>query len=139
MTKIIIDTNVLVSALIQKNYPFQILKTVLSVSEIEICLSRELLNEYIEVLNRPKFSKYADFTSNARVLIQLIEKIAVFYISTSTLNILDDEADNRLLELAEISEADFLITGNSNDFKITSYKKTKIMSPKDYWTYLLSH
>ena len=38
-----------------------------------------------------------------------------------------------ILELAEESKADFIITGNTNDFTISEYKTTKIVTPKEYW------
>jgi predicted nucleic acid-binding protein len=38
-----------------------------------------------------------------------------------------------LLELADICSADFLITGNTNDFTFSQYKETKIVLPKEYW------
>ena len=47
--------------------------------------------------------------------------------------ILDTNDDNMLLELAEESKADFLITGNTNDFIIPSYKQTRILTPREYW------
>lgn len=40
---------------------------------------------------------------------------------------------NRILELADISKADFIITGNTNDFTMKTHNKTKIVSPKEYW------
>jgi predicted nucleic acid-binding protein len=38
-----------------------------------------------------------------------------------------------ILELAEESKADFIITGNTNDFTMNKHKKTKIVTPKEYW------
>jgi len=35
--------------------------------------------------------------------------------------------------LAEESNTDFLITGNTNDFIMTNFKGAKIVNPKDYW------
>nr|AGS53598.1 hypothetical protein [uncultured bacterium contig00070] len=52
---------------------------------------------------------------------------------TSNIDLLSDKDDNMFLELAEESEADFLITGNINDFTISEYKKTLIVTPKQYW------
>ncbi|WP_409079688.1 PIN domain-containing protein [Salibacter sp.] len=43
-----------------------------------------------------------------------------------------DQPDNRFLELAVASDADFLITGNTNDFTIDSVKKTKIVTPRQF-------
>ena len=65
MQKIIIDTNVLVSALIQRNYPNFIIYNYVLENLVEVCISVELFEEYFEVLNRPKFIKYPDFISKA--------------------------------------------------------------------------
>lgn len=37
------------------------------------------------------------------------------------------------LELADISKADFIITGNTNDFTMQIYNQTRILTPKEYW------
>ena len=58
MQKIIIDTNVLVSALIQRNYPNFILYNYVLENLVELCISDDLFEEYLDVLNRPKFSRY---------------------------------------------------------------------------------
>ena len=49
------------------------------------------------------------------------------------ITIIDDLDDNKLLELADEAKADFLITGNTNDFTMQKYKRTRIVSPKEYW------
>lgn len=79
--------------------------------------------EYYEVLKRRKFSKYPDFIFRAEALLADIERKAVLFSPTIILHIISDLSDNRFLELAEECDADFLITGNTNDFIITSYKK----------------
>jgi putative PIN family toxin of toxin-antitoxin system len=134
MQKIVIDTNVIVSALIQRSYPYYIVVDVFSNDKVQLCLSEEIFTEYFDVLNRKKFSKYPDFVANAQVLLVDIEKFAVKYFPTVHLEIIKDLDDNKLLELAETCHADFLITGNTNDFTLKDYKGTKIVTPKDYWT-----
>lgn len=62
-----------------------------------------------------------------------IEKRANKYFPTIKLDIIRDLDDNKLLELAQTCNAEFLITGNSNDFTMQDYKTTKIVTPKDYW------
>ncbi|MDP1623325.1 MAG: hypothetical protein Q8M08_13410, partial [Bacteroidales bacterium] len=58
-----------------------------------------------------------------------IEKKVIKYSPSIRLEIINDQGDNKLLELAETCNADFLITGNTNDFTIREYKGTKIVSP----------
>src|SRR5690606_30201001 len=91
-----------------------------------------ILQEYLQVLARPKFSKFADFKTNADFLIARLSEISEIYEPKDRLEIIKDEPDNRLLELADISKADFIITGNTNDFTIQIHNKTRIATPKEY-------
>jgi len=132
MQKIILDTNVIVSSLIQKNYPYLIVDHCIDGHAI-ICVSNAILQEYLQVLARPKFSKFADFKTNADFLIARLSEISEIYEPKDRLEIIKDEPDNRLLELADISKADFIITGNTNDFTSQIHNKTRIVTPKEYW------
>jgi uncharacterized protein len=125
----------LVSALIQRNYPNFIIYNYVLENLVEVCISTVLFEEYFEVLNRPKFIKYPDFISKAEVVLAQIETKASKYFPTQRLDIIKDNPDNRLLELAVASKADFIITGNTNDFTMSHYEGTKIVSPKDYWDF----
>ncbi len=61
MQRIVIDTNVIVSSLIQRGYPNLIINDLFIDQKFQLCISEELLAEYYEVLARPKFSKFPDF------------------------------------------------------------------------------
>ena len=98
MQRIIIDTNVLISALIQKSYPNFILFHCVLENRFEVCISDELLEEYLEVINRPKFSKYPDSLIKAELVISQIESIASKYYPRDRFETIADKADNRLLE-----------------------------------------
>jgi uncharacterized protein len=69
MQKLILDTNVIVSALISSSIPTKILYELVLTQKVEICLSEEVLAEYVEVLNRDKFSKFANFKTKAEVVL----------------------------------------------------------------------
>lgn len=132
MQKIILDTNIIISSLIQKNYPYLIVDYCIEGNAF-LCLSNPILQEYIEVLARPKFAKFFDFKTNADFLIARLSEIAKIYEPHILLDIIKDEPDNRLLELAQTCEADFIITGNTSDFKMEVFGNTKIVTPKEYW------
>lgn len=133
MQKIILDTNVLVSSLIQRGYPFLIVDELFNNNQLELCVSSALISEYYNVLQRKRFTKYPDFIFRAETLLANIEQKATFFYPQITLSIIKDFADNRLLELADECGADFLVTGNTNDFTIENYKSTKIVSPREYY------
>lgn len=50
--RLILDTNIIVSALIQRNYPYFIVDRILADDSLQLCLSEQLFAEYVEVLNR---------------------------------------------------------------------------------------
>ena len=133
MQKVILDTNVIVSALIQKSFPYMILNELYLNGKFELCISDELMAEYIEVLNRDKFSRFHDFLAKANAVLAFIDNNATRYTPKHKTRIIKDAEDNMLLELAYECKADFLITGNTNDFTIGKYKKTLIVTPRDYW------
>jgi putative PIN family toxin of toxin-antitoxin system len=133
MQKIVCDTNVIVSSLIHRGYPYRILYEHFIEDKVQLCISEPLLQEYIEVLRRDKFSRFPDFFVKAEGLLISIKKHAVLYTPRMTVDIIADKPDNRVLELAAESRADFIITGNTNDFTFPVYEGIKIVSPKEYW------
>ena len=126
------DTNVIVSALISKSYPYQILFNYVFERKITVCISDEIIKEYVEVLNRTKFEKFYNFKNNAEVVLNKLIEISVSFKPTEKLIIISDLADNKFLELAKESFSDYLITGNHRDFDMSVFENTKVVSPKHY-------
>ena len=135
MQKVIIDTNVIVSSLIQKSYPYHIMFDLFIEGKILLCVSPQLIAEYYAVLARPKFACFQDFAVKPRVVLALIEKKALRYTPSRALDLISDKDDNKILELADECTADFVITGNTNDFTFPAYKQTNIVTPREYWTH----
>lgn len=128
----ILDTNILVSALIQRNYPYLIVDHCI-IGEAIVCISEKVLQEYLEVLGREKFARFPEFRNNADFILARISEVAERFVPTKVVGSMKDEPDNRFLELADVSKADFLVTGNVNDFTMKTYGTTKIVTPKVYW------
>lgn len=133
MQKVIIDTNVIVSALISKGIPSKILTELVFERKIELQLSEEIFSEYVGVLMRPKFIRIPSFQLNAEIVISRIEELAKRTQPTEKLDIITDKNDNRFLELALATHADYLITGNINDFTMDRIGKTMVLTPSAYW------
>ena len=133
MQRIVIDTNVIISSLIQKSYPYTIVNELFIDDKIEMCVSEELMAEYYDVLRREKFARFHDFFSRAEALLAEIETKATMFNPKIRLNLISDADDNMVLELADECIADFVITGNTTDFIFPTYKETKIVTPREYW------
>jgi putative PIN family toxin of toxin-antitoxin system len=133
MQKIILDTNVIVSGLISNSIPTILVYNFVLTKKVEICLSDEVFSEYLDVLNRGKFTKYDDFRSKAQIVLNRIKEVATYYITEHKIDVLKDLGDNKFLELASSSSADFLVTGNTLDFTLSEFECTKILTPRQYW------
>lgn len=128
-----IDTNVMVSALIQRSYPYRIIYELFVEDKFSLYISSELLKEYFEVLSRPKFLRYPDFFQQAERLLADIELKARMVEPSIKLDLLPDKDDNKVLELAFECRANFIITGNTTDFTSDRFHETQIVSPREYW------
>ena len=102
-------------------------------NKIRLCVSEDLIQEYFDVLSRPKFARFPDFASKAESILTEIGIKSELYYPKIKLDIISDKDDNMILELAEECKADFIITGNTNDFTIPEYKDSKIVTPMEYW------
>ena len=132
MQKVVIDTNVIVSALIGSSFPRQIVYNLVFEKKIIVCTSTELFKEYIEVLNRDKFRKYPEFVTKAEIVLNKLFELSLKYIPSVKLSVIKDEPDNRVLELAVSAQADFIITGNTRDFSFTQYEGIRIVTPEQF-------
>ena len=84
MLKVVIDTNVLISSLFQRSYPNLIINHCVLEDSIDLCVSDALIEEYIDVVNSPKFNKYPDFLNRAEFVISQIVDIAIKYTSRTS-------------------------------------------------------
>tara|TARA_R110002050_G_scaffold158191_2_gene286996 strand:+ start:22634 stop:23044 length:411 start_codon:yes stop_codon:yes gene_type:complete len=123
--KIILDTNLWISFLISKK--FSQIDELIENRKIILIFSNELLEEFIDVVSRPKFKKY--FTKKD------VEKILEYFVNfgelarvTSDIKICRDEKDNFLLNLSVDSKADYLITGDKDLLILEKIENTKILT-----------
>ena len=129
MFRVIYDTNVIVSAVLKSgSIPASLVALAIS-RKVQLCLSPPILAEYTDVLHRPKFALEPQAVD--RFLADL-SRDAITVRPTERLAIAPDEADNRFLECASESAADYLVTGNIRHFPQPAYHQTRIMMPADF-------
>jgi len=127
--RIIIDTNLWVSFLLTKQFSF--LDDLFENGKIQLIFSQELLDEFMEVINRPKLRKYFS-NENLGCLLEMIEQYSDFITVTSETNVCRDAKDNFLLSLAKDGLADFLITGDQDLLVIKRFEKTEIITIAEF-------
>ncbi|NEO57088.1 MAG: putative toxin-antitoxin system toxin component, PIN family [Okeania sp. SIO3B5] len=109
--KIIIDTNVLVYAVIADGKPEDAVNFVIAKDDWEWIVSEDILNEYRQVLNRPKFQKKLTDIVKQKWL-NIIEEATTKVEVAVEVNFPRDCKDEKFLACAVVSKANFLITGD---------------------------
>jgi putative PIN family toxin of toxin-antitoxin system len=126
---IIIDTNLWISYLISKNYIW--IDDLIFEKNFRLIFSRELIDEFIEVAQRPKFKKYFS-KHDIEKLIELFDTYGIYCKVVSNINLCRDSKDNFLLSLAKDSKADYLLTGDGDLLDIKKIGKTKILAASEF-------
>ena len=118
----VIDTNVLVSALLSHNAESATVQLITRLSKGEIIpiYSTYIIQEYWEVLNRKKFGLAQD---KVRQLLETIVKFGISVEPTSTNEILPDMKDLPFYEVVMQTRVDdtYLVTGNLKHFPKRTY------------------
>jgi len=129
MLKVVIDTNVLVSALLKPDSVPELILSLILEGEMVLCLSEPIATEYEEVLKREKFKKLD--RQKVKALLSRLKSQARWVSPTVRLQAAKrDPEDNKFLECAE--EADFFITGNIKHFPPGKFKGTIILRPAEF-------
>ena len=130
--KIVIDTNVIVSALRSRNgYSFNLL-SIIDDKRFKVSISVPLILEYEEAIKRDqKYIKLNKSDVNAVLdyICLVAEKRKIFYLWRPFLK---DPSDDMILELAVESESDFIISFNKKDFVGTNKFNIEVISPKEF-------
>lgn len=127
--RIIIDTNLWISFLISNK--LNELDLLIDSGAITLIFSNELIEEFLEVTNRPKFKKYFKNTDIDALLNQIQNHGELIKVK-SNVNICRDEKDDFLLNLSIDSKADYLITGDNDLLILGKIKRTNIISWSDF-------
>jgi putative PIN family toxin of toxin-antitoxin system len=121
---VVIDTNVLVSALITpEGKPARVLDSVLTGGAV-ICCDSRILFEYERVLTREKFGINPAKIQN---LLIVLTEMGISMIAPPTDIAFTDESDRKFYEVALASDA-VLVTGNLRHYP----KEPWIVSPSDF-------
>jgi putative PIN family toxin of toxin-antitoxin system len=125
--RIVLDTNVLISALaFPGSKPDQILHRIRR-RQIELSISPFILSELDRVLRE----KFRFGKKEARARVRAIRSIGRLVQPTERITVVTaNDDDNRILECAIAAHAEFLVTGNHEHLlPLGSYGDTKIVTP----------
>lgn len=127
--RIILDTNLWISFLISKNYA--VLDNLIKTNKVVLIFSNELLEEFIEVVKRPKIKKFFG-KKDVEELLDTFDQFADLINVNSQLDLCRDKKDNFLLNLSVDGNADYLVTGDKDLLILEKIKKTKILTYREF-------
>lgn len=129
MPKVVLDTNVYISAIVFGGKPEEIRKLSRE-GKISLLISEAILKEIAEALRR-KFNWQNWQISQA---IDEIRELATLVIPGEVISVIkEDDADNRILECALEGKAQYIVSGDEHHLlPLKEYQGIKILSPTDF-------
>lgn len=127
--RVVIDTNVLISAILKDRDPEAVILYVVANADIEWMVSPKILNEYKAVLRREKFGLPKD------IVLRWSEILETFTTSTDVnidIEFPRDRNDAIFLECALSTDANFLITGDKDFADAQRLINTTIISVSQF-------
>jgi putative PIN family toxin of toxin-antitoxin system len=121
----VVDTNVLVSAMISAEGNEALLILAVNQGLVAPCFSDEILNEYSEVLLRPKFAFPSD---EVDALLGLLRRLGHRVSPVPIARVSPDPDDDKFIACAVAGNAEFLVTGNKRHFPQTDRMTAKVVN-----------
>ena len=130
MIRGVLDTNVVVSGVINPEGPAALILALAMSKKFRCYVSEPVLDEYTEVLARARFRLDQQ---RVGLLLRSLHKAAVLVARRKMLRITSDPDDNRILECALEARADYVVTGNTRHFP-SQFQDIRIISPQRFLT-----
>jgi len=126
--RVVVDTNVLISSFFG-GHPKKVID-LWKEGEITLCLSRDIIDEYVDVLRRLKI--------DATLISELLSLFAggyhlLFAGKTPSLKIVpDDPEDDKFFECAVALKASVIVTGDKAMLRVANYMGIAVESPQQF-------
>jgi putative PIN family toxin of toxin-antitoxin system len=127
--RVVLDTNVLVSAFRSREGVAFRLITLLREGRFEVSVSVPLVLEYEDVLHRATDLEQEDVLFIVRYLCSIAHRQKIFFLWRPSL---PDPKDDMVLELAVASRARYIVTFNGKDFAAAERFGIQAVTPKAF-------
>jgi len=128
MIRVVLDTNVVVSALLQPLGPSARIFLLALGGPIQVCVSGAIYTEYEDVIRRPRF-RLSEAT--IRAALDAIRTKSHWVRPIEPVRVCSDPDDDPFLECCQASSATYLVTGNTKHFPV-QWRETRIVTPRRF-------
>lgn len=131
--RIVLDTNVALSALLWGGPPYVLLRTIRRREHVQLFTSPVLLEELGEVLNRPSPSQRLSLIGRAahEVLAEYIDAVDLVTPLSVPSVVAADSDDDHVIAAAVAAGADLLVSGDRHLLGLKSHRNIRIVNPAE--------
>jgi len=126
MYRVVLDTNVFISATIRDGKPRQLLKKAVKDKKYVLVTSNEILNETREVLRRPKFQMSEDEID--QILFALVSSSDIKIVKSNFKVVKEDPDDDMIINTAYDGQVDYIVSGDDDLLRMKKFKNIKIVT-----------
>ncbi len=130
--RIVLDTNILVSALIVDGKQRALLNAIITKNH-KLIVSRKIIEEFVKITAEPRIRKYVSRQEVERFLhdLSLVSKLIPVRSKVSAVR---DQKDNPILAAAHDGNARYLVTGDDDLLTLKKFKRVKILKAGEMLT-----
>jgi len=130
--RVVLDTNVLISALFKRESTSAQILSLWRAGELELLVSPEVLSELQRVLAYPRIQKRLIYTEQeVKRFIDLLATTGTLLSPQETFNaVKDDPHDDKFVILAMVGQAEYLVSGDSHLLTVASIFGVTIVTPR---------
>jgi len=135
MKRVVLDTNIVISSALGGALVLILEKW--NDGKFTVIVTSDILSEYFEVLNRPKFKlKQETIDKIARYLYQFSE----FVVPEERIQFVEaDPKDDKFLEAAIAGKVDFIVSGDNHLLDLKEFQSIPIISGREFINWLESN
>ena len=139
--RIVIDTNVLVSAVLSQQGPSHALWDHVLNTRVELFVTQALLDEFADVISRDKFAAVLARTTRTSqaILLKLRESAELVASVPLPAPVSRDPDDDHVIAAAVAAQAEWIVTGDRDLLVLGSYEGIAIITPAQALRALAAH
>ena len=133
--KVVFDTNVWISIFMEKRLKDEFSRIK---QDLTVYVSEDIGLEVSKVLQYPRISEILRKTGiREKDVLRILAVNSRRVEPKVQLHIInEDKADNKILDCAEAAGAAFIVSGDKHLLKLGTFRKTRVLSPREFFDYI---